>query len=279
MKRFLPHTSLPQQIQSTSTSTTSPQFSPNATRRNPISSQGHTSSYRTPTSSSRGRSPNSYTISASSLDSSRYSHRSNRSTDHNIDSGVYSANSSRDGTPVGGGGGGGGGGQDGLHTPTSDLAVLPPRSRSKVLLNSSPKRNNSTDQNGLLHRHNKGEGVYLDDHSRRSRINPNSLNLVAKTIEPHNGVSSEKPSRPSSDEYALEQSKERRQMKRSASEKPFSSSSSKSNENLDGEHLDLSKRESKSLPRGGNEIRPVSPLLLTGRDSATRSPEDIKLVS
>ena len=113
----------------------------------------------------------------------------------------------------------------------------------------------------------------LDDKisSPRSRIDPNALNLVAKTVEPKD-LTVSKPGRPSSDEYSLELSKERRMVKRSSSDKPFTPvASSKSSEHLD-------KRESKSLPRGGNDVRPVSPLLIGGRDSALSSPEDIKLV-
>ena len=143
-------------------------------------------------------------------------------------------------------------------------------------MQSSPSHRSNSSENGL-HRHEKGEGTLLDDNT--SRIDPNSLNLVAKTIEPSGTPSARlgypvRSARPSSDEYALEQSKERRMVKRSSSDKPLPATNSKSSE-----HLDLNKRESKSLPRGGNEIRPVSPLLLSGRDSALSSPEDIKLVS
>ena len=211
--------------------------------------------------------------------------RRHKNGDYNIDSGVYSASSSRDGTPVRGGGGGGGAGGSGQQGVVLVVGGSP-KHRSGQLssssFSSSTTSSSSSEHNGLpastrlSQREEKGEGVYLDDthhHQQNSRINPVSLNLVSKSID-------HSPVRPPRSMYGgsmvvgrngegeTAEGKMPRLspgvIRRSSSEKPLSSLPSLPDKEQ------RNQRESKSVPRGENEVRSVSPL----QDYS----QDIKLV-
>lgn len=217
------------------------------------------------------RSPNSYRVTVSDR-------HLRRERNGDKDSGVYSANSSRDGTPV-----------RGTHTmgdvgpPAGGVGTTEviPRVRSRAVKGrSSPKhRPNSSgnilEQNGVQGtKYNKfnevGEGTLLEKSISRGRIDPVSLNLVSKSIEPlpehgEHRSGTQKSSSNGSDSAGGSDWANLR-VKRSSSDRPRSPGRKTSAE-----------RESKSLSRGGNKIRAVSPS--RGADCALDSPGDIKLVS
>lgn len=216
--------------------------------------------------------------------SERLASRRNKNSEYNIDSGVYSASSSRDGTPVRGGQQAG---EGSAHPPGGGSSETNVRLRTNVLSH-SPKhrsrrssseqtRRSSSESNGVHGpRHmvlgERGEGVYLDNDmsTRISRIDPVALNLVSKSIEP-----SAEGWRPDSLDVGGGSAGRTnpRVMTRSLSEKPSSSTNGRNGDLLlEGGN----KREAKSLLQGRN-VRSVSPLL--GHDSALASPEDVKLVS
>lgn len=191
-----------------------------------------------------------------------------------IDSGVYSANSSRDGTPVRGGHAAGD-----VVTPSGVRAVeVLPRTRSKAVSHSPKHRSSSSgsgsEQNGVHIKYNRyevGEGSYLDKSTSRSKIDLASLNLVSKSIEhssPEQRRSAQKSSSNIGDPVGGS-GRSNLRVRRSSSDRPISPSRSKSVEQVE--------RESKSLTRGGNKIRSLSPS--PSSNSTLDSPEDIKLVS
>ena len=127
------------------------------------------------------RGQNSYDVCASAEKFSRRQKNGDykKNGDHKIDSGIYSASSSCDVTPVRG---------PQQMLGEGGMAV----DRQKVA-NGSPKHRSaqypcSAEQNSLPGNRNgqyceKGEGVYLDDSPTRSRIDPVSLSLVSKSID------------------------------------------------------------------------------------------------
>ncbi len=214
----------------------------------------------TPTSSPRNspipsrRSPNFYNVA-----SSEHSKRNG----HNIDSGVYSASSSRDGTPV----------RNHHEGPAPGGHYEAIRGRTKVL--TSPKhRCSSSDL--------PGEGVLLDDehtpHHRagarqRIKINPMSLNLASKSIS-NSPVSQRRDIQrrihatndPHSNDDII-------MIERCSSEAQYPSSKH-------SDQPDVSKHEAMSLSHQKNGKRSISPSSSIGsRLGGTSSPEDIKLVS
>lgn len=192
-----------------------------------------------------------------------------RDKNGDIDSGVYSANSSRDGTPVRGG----------QHAAGDAEVTI--RTRSKVVSHSPKHRSSSSgngaDQNGIhCSKYNRfsevGEGRYLDTTMLHGKIDPLSLGLISKPIEHasperRGGVKKHESATNGSGSY----DNSNLGVRRRSSDRPVSPS-----RNKPGIKLKVSERETKSLPRGRNEVRSVSPS--PGTDSALGSPEDIKLV-
>lgn len=221
------------------------------------------------------RSPNSYRVSGPDR-------HPRRDRNGEIDSGVYSANSSRDGTPVRGHHAAGEG-----AAPPSGLGVeeIPRiRTRSRVVSgHSSPKHRSlgsisGLEENGL---HSSKRDSFSDEgvegtYKHRSGIDPASLNLVSKAIE-HSPEAKRRGGSPRSASprrvigSVNEWSSRRPVIKRSSSERPLSPP--RANPEI---QVGQSK-ESKSLPRGGNKIRSISPS--QGTDSPLGTPQDIKLVS
>lgn len=261
----------------------------------------------------------------------RRNRRGDKSNDRNMDSGVYSANSSRDGTPTRGQHTGdgplsgplsepadvtpttrtgtpirgqhAGNGQHtgerprarpadmtpitrtgtpirGQHTGDGTLsgpAEVTPTTRTRVL--GSPRhqfRDQSTgvvsEQNGL-HRTKRlnemGEGgTYLDRGMQRGKIDPVALNLVSKMVD---NSPDEQPSSNGTDLASDSDWSRRRAVKRSSSDRLLSPPSSSSKPAI----VEVEVWDSKSLPRGGNEIhRSPSPL----QGPADSAMSDIKLV-
>lgn len=207
------------------------------------------------------RSPTSYHIGA-------LERHSRRDRNGDIDSGVYSANSSRDGTPVRGHHVAG----EGAHPTAPVQATSRPRNQNKVVgSHSSPRHRYSgsvgsgLEQNGL-HSAKRNSFGGMSDGKPRSRIDPASLNLVSKAIE-HSPEFTRKGGSPkriinANDEWSS------RQVVKKSSERPVSPNP---------DILVGMNGESKSMPRGRNKILSLYPTL--GTDSALGSPEDIKLVS
>lgn len=232
------------------------------------------------------RTPTSYTITAPERPIRRNRNGNNRNGEQNIDSGVYSASSSRDSTPVRG---------QQQHSLGDPLSLQ--RGNSEVLLRnkikiltqqSSPKHKYPSEHNGVSHLE-KGEGVYLDSHANSKDRSPNlrkidmlSLNLVSKPID-HDADYTSRENRlrkcvSSSNGQSESEEKLRRSpnmIRRHSSDKPIS--------NMSNDQMESRKRETKSMPRGRNEIRPVSPsitaLMRDSTASPDNSPEDFKLVS
>jgi hypothetical protein len=207
--------------------------------------------------------------------------RLHRDRNGDIDSGVYSENSSRDGTPIRGHLVAGEGTQQhaGLETTVGGDAPRI-RSRSKVVSShSSPKRKSADsatlgvmEQNGLHGpKHNSFSDVGQSKYKSHSKIDPASLNLVSKAIEHSPEVlrkgSPKSPRRRISVKESDEWSS-RRVVKRSSSDKPVTPRNSNPNVlvGLDG--------GGKNSTQGETKVRSVQVA-----DSSLNSPEDIKLVS